>query len=491
MAFPKHFFWGGATAANQFEGGWNEGGRGPALTDMTTAATASTRRFVTYRMPDGGIREASEFTGGRPEGGRAEAVEGYYYPNQQAVDFYHRYKEDIALLGEAGLKMFRMSISWSRIFPKGIESEPNQEGLDFYRNVFLELKKYGIEPLVTLHHYDTPLYIEEELGGWSNRQVIDLFTHYAETVLREYKGLVKYWLTFNEINTTLAMSDIIPHYPKAAVARNLQVLHNEFVASARAVRLAHEIDPNYRVGCMIAGMVKYPLTCDPKDMQKLQHIWQKNNHYCGDVMVRGKYPAFAKRLWEEYGAELQWGEKDAAELMAGKVDFYSCSYYSTSCVTTHTDVAMDGGGNFSVGAKNPYLPYSEWGWSMDADGLRYYLNEIYGRYGIPIMIVENGLGANDTLNEDGTVHDPYRIEYMQKHIKAMEEAICKDGVDLIAYTPWGCIDLISASTGEMKKRYGFIYVDLDNEGNGTRDRYRKDSFYWYKKVIASNGEDLT
>lgn len=490
MPFPKNFFWGGATAANQFEGGWNEDGRGPALTDMTTAATASTRRFVTYQMPDGTIRAGSEFDGGCPKGGKAVVADGYYYPNQKAVDFYHRYKEDIALLAEMGFTMFRMSISWSRIFPTGTEETPNQAGLDFYRNVFQELKKYNIEPLVTISHYDTPLYIEEELGGWSNRKVIELFDRYTDTLFNEYKGLVKYWLTFNEINTTLAMADIIPNYPKAFVARNLQVLHNQFVASARAVQRAHSIDPDYKVGCMIASMCKYPLTCDPKDMQKFQQVWQKNNHYCGDVMVRGAYPAFAARIWNEYHVKLEWGEHDQEELLAGKVDFYSCSYYSTSCVTTHTDVALDGAGNFSVGAKNPYLPYSEWGWSMDPDGLRFYLNEIYNRYQIPIMVVENGLGANDVLEADGSIHDPYRIEYLQKHIKAMEDTLA-DGVDLIGYTPWGCIDLISASTGEMKKRYGFVYVDLDNDGNGTRDRYRKDSFYWYKKVIASNGSDLS
>ncbi len=489
MAFPKNFFWGGATAANQYEGGWNEGGRGPALTDMTTAGTATSPRFVTYQMPDGSVKALSQM-GGKPEGAKPVVAEGYYYPNQQAVDFYHRYKEDIALLAEMGFKMFRMSISWSRIFPKGIEAEPNKEGLEFYRKVFEELRKYNIEPLVTISHYDTPLYIEEELGGWANREVIGLFDRYTEVIFKEYKGLVKYWLTFNEINTTLMMTDFIPNLPKAAMARNCQVLHNEFVASARAVKRAHEIDPDCKVGCMIAGGCKYPLTCDPKDMLKTQQSWQMNNFYCGDVMVRGEYPAFAKRLWKEYGVELEWGAEDRADLLAGKVDFYSFSYYSTSCATTHTDVAMDGAGNFSLGAKNPYLQYSDWGWSMDPDGLRYYLNEVYDRYRVPLMVVENGLGAHDVLEADGTVHDPYRIDYLRGHIKAMEEAINEDGVDLIAYTPWGCIDLISASTGEMKKRYGFVYVDLDNEGHGTRDRYRKDSFYWYKKVIASNGEDL-
>lgn len=489
MTFPKNFYWGGATAANQFEGGWNEGGRGPALTDMTTAGTAKSPRYITYRLSDGTILPIPSFSGHKPYGAKATVAEGYYYPNQQAVDFYHRYKEDIALMAEMGFKMFRMSISWSRIFPTGTETEPNREGLEFYRNVFLELKKYGIEPLVTIHHFDTPLYIEEELGDWANRDTIALFDRYTETLFQEYQGLVKYWLTFNEINMPLMITEMVPGYPKQALGAVYQGLHNKFVASARAVRRAHEIDPEYKVGCMIAGMCSYPLTCDPKDQLETLHKWQMGNYYCGDTMVRGAYPAFAQRIWQEHDIRLEMAETDADELLTGKVDFYSFSYYSTSCVTTHQDVSADGAGNLSMGARNPYLKYSDWGWAMDPDGLRYYLNQVYNRYQVPLMVVENGLGAHDTLNADGTIHDDYRIAYLKGHIRAMEEALA-DGVELIAYTPWGCIDLISASTGEMAKRYGFVYVDLDDEGNGTRDRYRKDSFDWYKKVISSNGTDL-
>lgn len=489
MPFPENFYWGGATAANQFEGGWNEGGRGPALTDMTTSGTARTPRCVTYRLPDGSTQKIPSFGGQRPAGAKAAVLDGCYYPNQQAVDFYHRYKEDIALLAEMGFKMFRMSISWSRIFPTGTETEPSREGLEFYREVFLELKKYGIEPLVTIHHFDTPLYIEEELGDWANREVIDLFDRYTETIFREYRGLVRYWLTFNEINMPLMIADMVPGYPKAALQQVYQGLHNKFVASARAVRRAHAIDPEYKVGCMIAGMCSYPMTCDPKDVLAAQHKWQVGNYYCGDTMVRGAYPAFAQRIWRENGIRLEMQPSDAADLAAGKVDFYSFSYYSTSCVTTHKEVDADGAGNLSMGAKNPYLQYSDWGWSMDPDGLRCYLNQVYDRYQLPLMVVENGLGAHDVRNADDTIHDDYRIAYLRGHIRAMEQAI-EDGVELLAYTPWGCIDLISASTGEMAKRYGFVYVDLDDAGNGTRDRYRKDSFYWYKKVIASNGADL-
>lgn len=311
----------------------------------------------------------------------------------------------------------------------------------------------------------------------------------CDVIFNEYKDLVTYWLTFNEINNLLMIREFLPNTPKEILKENYQALHNQFVASAKAVQRAHEINPNFLIGCMIAGLCSYPLTCDPKDVLKTQKKMQDAFYYCGDVMVRGAYPAFAKRMWKEDDVCFNMESQDAQDLLQGKVDFFSFSYYSTSCVTTHDNVEMDGVGNLSLGAKNPYIQYSEWGWGMDPDGLRYYLNEIYNRYQVPIMVVENGLGASDILEKDGSIHDPYRIEYVRSHIKAMDEAL-GDGVDLIAYTPWGCIDLISASTGEMKKRYGFIYVDHDNEGKGTMKRYKKDSFYWYKKVIASNGEEL-
>ena len=488
-AFPDTFFWGGATAANQCEGAWNVDGRGLARTDVTTGGTATSPRFVTVKMPDGAIKKISGFSPVPPEA-RGVVLEDEYYPNHDAIDFYHHYKEDIALFAEMGFKMFRMSISWSRIFPKGIEEEPNQAGLEFYRNVFTELKAHGIEPLVTISHYDTPLYIEEELGGWSNREVIGLFDRFTEVLFREYKGLVKYWLTFNEINCMLLTLKFMPGAPKEVVADRYQSLHNQFVASARAVQRAHAIDPAYQIGCMIAGgPSSYPLTSDPKDILASQHDNQENFWYSGDVMVRGAYPAFARRMWDRDGVSIQFGENDAEELRAGTVDFISYSYYMTSCVTTHEDVEMDGKGNLVMGAKNPYLHYTEWGWSIDPDGLRYTLNEIYGRYQIPIMVVENGLGAVDTVEDDGSIHDPYRIEYFRDHVRAMAEAL-EDGVDLIAYTPWGCIDLVSASTGEMHKRYGMIYVDRHDDGTGTFERRRKDSFYWYKKCIDSNGTDL-
>lgn len=486
--FPENFYWGGATAANQYEGGYNEGGRGMSMSDVTTGATADTPRYLTYRMPDGTTGKITSFES-LPEGAKYAVLDNFYYPNHIATDFYHHYKEDIALFAEMGFKMFRMSISQSRIFPKGIEDEPNQEGLEFYHEIFNELKKYNIEPLVTLSHYDTPLYLIEEEGGWENRKLIDCFEKYCKVVFEEYKNDVTYWLTFNEINSAIMIRSFLPPGCDHIIRTNYVCLHNQMVASAKVVAYAHENYPKFKMGCMIAGMFSYPLTCDPKDVLYNQNRRREAFYYAPDVMVRGYYPSYAKRFWKEMNLDENIFTQDNEILKKGVVDFFSFSYYQTSCDTTHKDVPMDGAGNIVLGAKNQYLKYSDWGWSTDPDGLRYALNEIYDRYQLPIMIVENGLGAKDTIEADGSIHDEYRIEYMRAHIGSMAEAIA-DGVDLIAYTPWGCIDLVSASTGEMRKRYGMVYVDMDDEGNGTLDRFRKDSFYWYKKCIETNGEDL-
>ncbi len=488
MSFPKNFYWGGATAANQYEGGWNEGGRGLAATDITTGATKDSRRMKTYVNEDGSYGAVPSFGGKLPKNAHYAVAEGYYYPNHLGSDFYHRYKEDIALFAEMGFKMFRMSIAWPRIYPHGNDEKPNHEGLAFYHKVFDELHKYGIEPLVTISHYDDPLYIEEELGGWENPDTIALFERYCQTLFAEYKDDVKYWLTFNEINSATMIATFFPNIPATMEVANYKSLHHKFVASAKVVKFAHDNYPQFKMGCMIAGLFSYPLTCDPKDVVATQQKMQDYFYYAGDVMVRGYYPRFARKMWKKLAIPETFFSKDAEVLAAGKVDFFTYSYYSTSCHTTHKDAKRDGGGNLSLGYYNEYLKYSQWGWSMDPDGLRYSLNEIYDRYQIPIMVVENGLGAIDKL-EDGKVHDDYRIEYMRAHVKAMSAAI-DDGVELWAYTPWGCVDLVSASTGEMRKRYGVIYVDLDDEGKGSLDRYPKDSFYWYKKCIASNGEDL-
>ncbi|WP_340023218.1 6-phospho-beta-glucosidase [Paenibacillus sp. FSL K6-1096] len=474
--FPEGFLWGGATAANQLEGGYNAGGKGLSTADMMTAGTHTVSRRITP------VLEA-----------------GAHYPSHEAIDFYHRYEEDIALFAEMGFKVFRMSVAWSRIFPNGDDAEPNEEGLKFYDRVFAELRKHGIEPLVTISHYEAPYHLAEAYNGWADRRTIDFYVRYCEVLFNRYKDTVKYWLTFNEINIltmpfgTFMAGAMMPQGNTELTGSGMvdneqlryQALHHQFVASARAVKLGHEINPDFKIGCMIAYMCSYPLTCNPEDVLLAQQKDNLSNFLCSDVQVRGAYPGFAYRYFRENRIELQMEEGDAQILKEGCVDFYTCSYYSSTCVSASPDQEKIGG-NMSLGLKNPYLQASAWEWQIDPQGLRWSLNNIYNRYGIPVMVVENGLGAVDTVEADGSVKDSYRIDYLREHIRAMGEAL-EDGVDLIGYTPWGCIDLVSAGTGEMKKRYGFIYVDKDNEGKGTLDRSRKDSFYWYQRVIGSNG----
>lgn len=478
MPFPKTFLWGGATAANQFEGGWNEGGKGPSGADMLTSGTHSVPRQITKTWE-----------------------EGLLYPNHTASDFYHRHAEDIALMGEMGFKCYRMSIGWSRIFPNGDDAQPNEEGLAFYDQVFDELHAQGIEPVVTLSHYELPYSLTERFNGWASRELVDHFANYARTVFERYKHKVKYWLTFNEINSgTMPLGNFMSlgilnegtrYFTKQVddVQLRYQALHHQFLASAKAVQLCHEIIPDAQLGCMLAGLPTYPLTCHPQDMLLDQQTWYQNMFYCGDVMVRGAYPYFAKGFWARNGICLNMAEGDAEELRKGKVDFCAFSYYMTNCVS-HEDQDSMVGGNLISGVANPYLKATDWGFQIDPTGLRYVLNKLYGRYQIPVMVVENGLGAFDTKGPDGIVHDSYRIDYLREHIIAMRDAIEQDGIDLMGYTPWGCIDLVSASTGEMAKRYGLVYVDRHDDGTGDFSRSRKDSFHWYKKVLASNGEDL-
>lgn len=493
MAFPTDFFWGGATAANQFEGGWDEGGKGPSTADFLTMGSRSEPRRFTDPIDEN----------------------RYRYPSHVASDFYHRWEEDIDLLGELGIKMYRMSVNWARIYPNGDDQVPNPKGIAFYRDVFERLRANGIEPLVTISHYEMPYHLSVAYDGWANRRLIDFYLRYCKTLFTEFKGLVRYWLPFNEINSAAIEGDAYFSAGISSVAnkdlgagvlngtadsqgpaddpvrvRNLQyqALHNMMVASAKAVSLGRSVDPGSRFGCMIAGICQYPLTCDPSDIGLLQRERQHGFWFCPDVMVRGSYPAYMERYFEEQGVRIEWGDGDAEALRKGTVDIFTFSYYSTGCVTAHSDVSMTEG-NLIFGAANPYLSTSEWGWQIDSQGLRYFLNEIYDRYGLPIMVVENGLGQNDTLEADGKVHDPYRIEYLRQHVQQMEEAL-RDGVELIGYTSWGIIDLVAASTGEMSKRYGVVYVDADDGGRGTYDRYRKDSFFWYQRVIASDGQTL-
>lgn len=473
--FPETFLWGGATAANQIEGGFDEGGKGLSIDDVFSNGTHTTPRYITK-----------------------ETLPGYHYPNRHGSDFYHRYKEDIALMAEMGFKVYRMSIAWTRIFPNGVKEEPNEEGLAFYDAVFDELNKYGIEPLVTLSHYEMPLYLTNKYNGFASREVIEHFKRYARTVFERYKNKVKYWLTFNEINVASMMpmgnylvlgvrnegtEDYINQVDDPQI--RFQGLHNQLVASAWAVKIGHEINPDFQIGNMIAMNPSYPYSSDPRDVFEAERRWQQDHFYCGDVQVFGEYPFFAKRIWQENGVEIEWGEDDAQILKEGTVDFFTFSYYQTLTVGVEKG---EPSASMLGGVKNPYLKANDWGWAIDPTGLRYTLNVLYSRYRLPIMVVENGIGAYDVL-ENGKVHDPYRIDYLRSHIQAMNEAL-EDGVDLIGYTMWGCIDLVSAGTGEMKKRYGFIYVDADDLGNGTFERYPKDSFYWYKKAIASNGTDL-
>ncbi len=475
--FKKDFLWGGAVAANQFEGAWDADGKGASVSDMCTNGTHTVpKRITTVIEPD------------------------TLYPSHEAIDFYHHYKEDIALFAEMGFKTFRLSIAWTRIFPTGMETEPNEAGLKFYDSVFDECKKHGIEPLVTISHYEMPYALIEKYNGWYGRECIELFVRYCEVIFERYQGKVKYWLTFNEINSgTMPMGNIlslgtvkgysgsimdVPDDPKI----RFQALHHQFVASAKAVKLAHEKYPEYKMGNMICFITKYPYTCNPDDVIMTQKEMQITNWFCSDIQVRGYYPAYAERYFEENGIVIKKEPGDDEILREGTVDYYTFSYYMSTCTGNTSDGAQTAG-NLVGGLKNPYLEASDWGWQIDPKGLRYTLNEIYDRYQIPLMVVENGLGAYDKIEEDGRINDDYRIDYLRKHIEQMREAAA-DGVDLMGYTPWGCIDLVSASTGEMAKRYGFIYVEKYDDGTGNLARRRKKSFEWYKQVIASNGTQL-
>lgn len=465
--FPENFLWGGAVAANQCEGAYDEDGKGLSIQDV---------------MPHG-IKGARTAT---PTKDNMKLV---------AVDFYHRYQEDIRLFAEMGFKVFRLSIAWSRIFPKGDEKEPNEKGLEFYDRVFDECRRYGIEPLVTISHYETPLYLAEHYNGWSNRALIGFYENYVRTVFTRYKDKVKYWLTFNEINSILDspfMSGGIST-PKEELSESdlYQAIHHELVASALATKIGHEINPDFQIGCMILSMPIYSLSPNPSDVIRTMEENHKNTMFT-DIHVRGEYPGYMKRYLREREIRVEFAPEDA-EILKNTVDFISFSYYVSVCATADAKKNVRGEGNLLGGVPNPYLKASEWGWQIDPQGLRYICNELWDKYQKPLFVVENGLGAVDILvtDEDGnkTVKDDYRIEYMRDHLLQLEEAI-GDGVDVMGYTSWGCIDLVSASTAELKKRYGLIYVDRNDDGSGTLERYRKKSFYWYKNVIASNGKSL-
>ena len=472
--FPKNFLWGGAVAANQCEGAWKEGGRGKSNLDM---------------IPYGSQR--FDVSSGRinPE----TLPENTVFPARTAIDFYHHYKEDIKLFAEMGFKVFRFSIAWTRIFPNGDEKEPNEAGIMFYENVIEECHRYGIEPLITICHFDTPVYLIKKIGAWKNREMIQFYLKLCKVLFERFKGKVKYWITFNEINMVLHMpymsSGLLFEENENAEEIKYQAAHHELIASAKAVELAHEIDPSYQVGCMLAAGNMYPYSCHPEDVWE-SIIKDRENYMFIDVQARGEYPSYAKKMFEREQISIQMTEEDEKILKNGTVDFISLSYYNSGVASGNPEIQATAVGNVFPSIENPYLEASEWGWQIDPLGLRITLNSLYDRYQKPLFIVENGLGAVDSPDENGYVEDDYRIDYLREHIKAMKDAVNLDGVELLGYTMWGCIDLVSASTGEMKKRYGFIYVDKDNDGNGTLRRTKKKSFEWYKEVIASNGEVL-
>ena len=476
--FPENFLWGGATAANQLEGAYLADGKGLSVADA---------------MPGGKIRfevlGSSEFDWTIDE-------EKYVYPNHKGISYYEHFKEDIALFAEMGFKCYRFSIAWSRIFPQGDELQPNEAGLKFYDQVIDECLKHGIEPVITISHYEMPLNLAKKYGGWKNRELIAFYERYAKVVLTRFHSKVKYWMTFNEINSALhfpALSQGMVLSNGAGDFKNIaQAWHNQFVASSLAVKIGHELDPDLKIGCMIIYATTYSLDANPVNQAATMEQNQIFNYYCADVQVRGEYPGYTNRFLNSRGVkfeDLDITKEDLDLLKAYPVDYVGFSYYMSSAVTVTGDESDTVAGNLLGGVRNPFLKASEWGWQIDPVGLRIALNELYNRYQKPVFVVENGLGAVDEITAEGQIIDDYRIDYLRAHIEQMAKAI-EDGVDLMGYTPWGCIDLVSASTGEMSKRYGFIYVDLDDKIEGSGKRMKKKSFDWYKQVIATNGADL-
>ncbi|MFD2306927.1 6-phospho-beta-glucosidase [Enterococcus termitis] len=474
---PENFLWGGAIAAHQAEGAWNIDGRGPSTADVMTAGGNGIPRKITKGV-----------------------IEGEYYPNHEAIDFYHQYQQDIQLFKELGLKCLRTSISWSRIFPKGIEEEPNEAGLLYYDRLFDELLENGIEPVITLSHFEMPYYIYEKFGGFANKEVIPLFVKFAKCVFQRYKDKVTYWMTFNEINNQADGQEPLHVWTNSAMIIEdeekkeelvFQAAINELIASAAAVIEGKKINPNFQIGCMMAYVPVYPYSCHPDDMIASVKANERRFFY-NDIHARGKIPTYATKYWERKNYQIEIDESELAILKEGTVDYIGFSYYMSGAISTLAEVAgqkTEDIPNAKI-VKNPYIDVSDWGWPIDEVGLRYVLNTVYQRYDLPLFIVENGFGAYDTLTEEQTIHDEYRIDYLGKHIEQMKKAIVEDGVPVIGYTPWGIIDIVSFGSGEMEKRYGMIYVDKDNQGNGTLQRLKKDSFYWYQKVIETNGEQI-
>jgi 6-phospho-beta-glucosidase len=485
MQLPDSFLWGGATADFQVEGGYQEGGRGLSTHDIETDGNTQNPRGTTWKLSDGSYFRAKSsflFPDDIPEGAAPYMYEDQYYPSHRAVDFYHHYKEDIALMAGMGFKVFRFSICWSRIFPTGDEQEPNEEGIHFYESVIDELDKYHIQPLITIHHDELPLYLAETYDGWSSRHTIDCYIKYCKVLFERFGKRCKYWLTFNEINAVRGYACCGTH--RCDNQTHYQAVHHMFLASALSVKLGHKMMPDSQFGAMYALSEIYPETCKPEDVFRRMQCRRETLFFI-DVMVRGYYPAYTADLYSRHGVNrIVKSEGDDEILKTGTLDFISFSYYRSQTVNAESECRTMGGN------PNPYLTATPWGWPIDPLGLRFCMNEIYDRYQKPLFIVENGLGAADRVEDDGSIRDDYRIEYLKDHLQAMYKAIIEDGVKCLGYTMWGPMDLVSLSTGEMKKRYGFIYVDMDDKGNGTLARKKKKSYEWMKEVIATNGKSL-
>ncbi|WP_071130107.1 6-phospho-beta-glucosidase [Enterococcus timonensis] len=476
--FPKDFLWGGAVAAHQVEGAYNVDGKGLSTADVMTAGSNGVAREIT----DG-------------------VLPGKYYPNHEAIDFYHHYKEDIALFKEMGMKAFRTSINWTRIFPNGDEETPNEAGLQFYDDLFDELLNAGIEPVITLSHFEIPLHLAKVYGGFTNKKVIDFFVHFAEVVFTRYQNKVKYWLTFNEINNQADGAHDLHTWTNSAFIAGpgenkeqmmIQASLNELIASAKAVAIGHKINPKMQIGCMMAYVPVYPYSANPEDVLAAEKVMQRRFFY-NDIHARGEIPRYALADWEQKGYEINYNDEELAALKAGTVDYISFSYYMSAAVTTLPEIKGSDASDAYPGAKivrNNHVKASDWGWQIDPVGLRYVLNTVYERYNLPLFIVENGFGAYDKISDDGKIHDDYRVDYLSAHIEEMMKAVVLDGVELMGYTPWGVIDIVSFGSGEMEKRYGFIYVDKDNQGHGTLARSKKESFAWYQKTISENGANI-
>ena len=483
--FDDNFLWGGAIACSQADGGFLEGGKGISTQDLRYLDPAWNHEQVEEKHHNSPFSKA-EFDQALKD------MDTTYYPNRRGIDFYHHYKEDIALFHELGMKIFRTSICWSRIYPNGDDEMPNKEGITYYKDMFQECKKYGMKIFATILHYDIPVNLVLKYGGWKNRKTIDFYVRYAKTLFEELGDLVDYWLPFNEFNAgRFAPWDgvcLIQDEEENMNQSIFQCLHHQFIANAKTVALCHEILPGSKIGGMIARFETYPATCRPEDALQAMQDQQYSNWFYTDIMARGIYPAYMDRYFDMFDIDIQFEDGDDEILKAGIVDFLSFSYYFSQ-VSTNSQTWEKTAGNLIMANKNPYLETSEWGWQKDPIGLRISLNQMYDRYGLPIIIAENGLGTGDVLEKDGKIHDPYRIDYLKTHIEQMKEAII-DGVEVIGYTMWGIIDIVSCGPLTMDKRYGVIYVDLDNGGKGSGKRYKKDSFYWYQKCIATNGKEL-